>query len=394
MVSQITRIEARNYKSLEQVDVALGPFTVLVGPNGSGKTNLLSVLRFVRDAARFGIEDALRTRGGFDRIKRQDGKQGRVTLTLHGNVTSHASTGAPDRYQLSLGTSKGEVTRREEFTYKRMAGQGRRITLSANETAVARIAADGSDQSARTRRLASSTTTMLGTFAQLNDDEVGRGPSDFLDFLTDIRYLDPAVREARVPSRLQRGSIDDSASNLSAALYELSRVDPDGLEALTRDLRDCLPGLEAIEFRQGGGSAETVVVSLVEAGLTRPIDLADASFGTVRLLALLTALHEPNPPALTVIEEVDHGLHPYALDVLVGRMREASKRTQLLVASHSPTLVNRLEASEIVVCDRDAESGESIIPSRSAAEIAAAVEESGYLPGELWFSGSLGGVPN
>lgn len=53
-----------------------------------------------------------------------------------------------------------------------------------------------------------------------------------------------------------------------------------------------------------------VVAELHENGLRRPIELADASFGTVRMLALLTALHDPDPPALTVIEEVDHGLHP------------------------------------------------------------------------------------
>ncbi|MFT3715747.1 MAG: AAA family ATPase [Gordonia sp. (in: high G+C Gram-positive bacteria)] len=392
MPHRISRIAARNYKSLEKVDVEISPLTVLVGPNGSGKTNLLSVLRFARDVARFGIEDAVHTRGGFDRIRRQDGKPGRVSLTLQGLVTSHASEGAPDVYEIALGTSAANVTRKETFTYKRVPGKGRRMKLEAN-SAIARITEEEVNAEPVERRLASKTTTMLGTFAQLDDSAVGKGPREFLDFLSDIRYLDPSVSEARRPVRIQRGSIDDSASNLSSALYELSRTDSDSFAALTRDLRDCLPGLEKIEFRHGGGPAETIVVSLVERGLVQSIDLADASFGTVRLLALLTALHDPKPPALTVVEEVDHGLHPYALDVLVSRMREASQRTQLLVASHSPTLVNRLVPTEIVICDRDAGTGESMIPARSADEIAAAVDSSGYEPGELWFSGVLGGVP-
>ena len=120
-----------------------------------------------------------------------------------------------------------------------------------------------------------------------------------------------------------------------------------------------------------------VVAELHENGLRRPIELADASFGTVRMLALLTALHDPDPPNLTVIEEVDHGLHPYALDVLVNRMREASGRTQIIAVSHSPTLVNRLESEELILCDRDPETGESVIPVPTAGQLAASRGTSG-----------------
>ena len=125
-----------------------------------------------------------------------------------------------------------------------------------------------------------------------------------------------------------------------------------------------------------------------------PIELADASFGAVRMLALLTALHDPDPPALTVIEEVDHGLHPYALDVLADRMREASGRTQIIAVSHSPTLVNRLEPEELILCDRDPGTGESVIPVLTADRLADSQETSGRGLGELWYSGVLDGVPS
>ncbi len=61
--------------------------------------------------------------------------------------------------------------------------------------------------------------------------------------------------------------------------------------------------------------------------------LASASFGTIRALALLAMLHDPDPPKLTCVEEVDHGLHPYALDRIVERLRDASTRTQVLAAT-------------------------------------------------------------
>jgi predicted ATPase len=59
------------------------------------------------------------------------------------------------------------------------------------------------------------------------------------------------------------------------------------------------------------------MVVLQERGLRRVTQLADASFGTIRLLGLLALLHDPQPPALTCVEEIDHGLHPQALELLV-----------------------------------------------------------------------------
>jgi hypothetical protein len=62
----ITRLVVKNYRSLADIDVALSPLTVLVGQNGTGKSNLIDVLRFVRDALTDGFESALESRGGFD----------------------------------------------------------------------------------------------------------------------------------------------------------------------------------------------------------------------------------------------------------------------------------------------------------------------------------------
>lgn len=128
-------------------------------------------------------------------------------------------------------------------------------------------------------------------------------------------------------------------------------------------------------------------------GVDEPVGLADASFGTVRLLALLTALHQPDPPPFIAIEEIDHGLHPYALDVLLDRMRAATAHSQILAATHSPTLVARLRPDEIVVCDRDPVTGESIIPAISSAEITRAARASDWNPDELWFAGAIDGIP-
>jgi len=394
MVNVLRGVKAKGFRSLNEVDVDFGPFSVLVGPNGSGKSNLLRVLSFVRDTARFDTSQAIGLAGGFEHLLRQDGSAHKVSLTIEAVVSEFANANALDRYTLELQEETGGISRQEELLYKRVKGRGRRLAMKAEGSEVVITSGKSNAQAPEQRlRLASSDVSALGAMARIDEDELGPGPRDFFSFLSNIRYLDPNVEDARIPSRLARATLSDDASNLSAALLTLSQDSPDGFSALKRDLARCLPGLDDIGFAPVGGSATSVVVQLHERGLLNPVELADASFGTVRLLALLVALHEPEPPKLTIIEEVDHGLHPYALDVLVDRMRDASSRTQVIVASHSPTLVNRLQADEIIICDRDPETGESIIPATDADDLAEVLERSDWKAGELWFSGALGGVP-
>jgi len=305
-------------------------------------------------------------------------------------VSPHSSHSALDEYTLILRRGARGVLRTEEFTFKRVGGRGRRVKVTGNRVHI--LDDEGAEVTRRT--LADSQTTGLATLPKFSDDEGGQGIRDFAHFLSTIRVLEPDVDAARQPARDADAPLAEDASNLANALARLRMKDPDAWTLLKHDLSRCLPGLLDMELVPIGGAGRSIVVQLVEAGLRRPIELADASFGTVRLLALLTALHEPDPPSFTAIEEVDHGLHPYAIDILIDRMRAASARTQILAATHSPTLVNRLKPHEIIVCDRDASTGASIIPAVSASEITAAIAQSDWRPGELWFAGALQGVPS
>jgi predicted ATPase len=212
--------------------------------------------------------------------------------------------------------------------------------------------------------------------------------------LASIRLFDVDVDAARRPSRFPHGdrvALEHDAANLASFLQTLWRRHETSWFRLVQDAVDVLPRLQDIKFEYPSGAAREVVVSLQEEGLRRGTPLADASYGTIRLLGLLALLYDTDPPALTCVEEIDHGLHPQALELLVERLREASKRTQFLIATHSPTFTDRLGPEELVVCERGAD-GSSVIPAVSAEQIKNIVAASEGLPlGELWFSGSLGG---
>lgn len=387
---EIRRIKVKGFRSLADVDIPLGRLTVLVGPNGSGKTNALNVLRLLAATIRFDLVSAVEDFGGYSGILRADGTASKVVIEVEAEVTEHAHDRARDRYSLTISERRGALRRTEEFTFKRVSGPGRRITVSGSTVS---ISSRRKDARVRTLELADEQTTGLSMLPKLSAGEGGEGIDDFARFVSSLRVLEPDVPQARTPSRVYGSPLASDASNLADALLRLSENHPLEFQRLVRDVRTCLPGVESVTFATLGGAGRSVVAQVKERGLVRPVDLADASFGTVRLLALLAALHEPDPPPFTAIEEVDHGLHPYALDVVVDALREASKRTQLLLTTHSPTLVNRLAFDELVICDRDPETGSSIIPAASATDLAEAAEESDLRLGELWFSGAIGGVP-
>lgn len=388
MPPTVTRLAVSGFRSLSAVDVPLDRLTVLVGPNGAGKTNVLNVLRFLSTTVRFDLQAAVDRWGGLQGLlRRSDPPPPRIVVEAAGIITKHARATSPDQYRLTVSSDKqGRLRRSESFSFKRYRGPGRKITVDGSKVEV-------SGDREFTATLASPQATGLSTLPRLGDDQGGEGIRSFAEFLSTIRVLEPDVRAARHPGRILRGPLADDASNLASALLRLQERDPEAYEVLQDEMQSIVPGLQRIAMAPVSGSASGVVVQLKEKGLREPIDLADASFGTVRALSILCALHEPEPPALTVIEEIDHGLHPYALDILVDRLRAASSLTQLLLTSHSPTLVNRLEPEELVICRRDAETGASIIPALTADELHAAADESDLGLGELWFGGAIDGVP-
>jgi hypothetical protein len=177
--------------------------------------------------------------------------------------------------------------------------------------------------------------------------------------------------------------VDDPGGDLDAGLGA-------GAEPLPVDVFDLDGGVERLR----GGVVQGAADALVERGLSGATTLQEASYGSIRALALLALLYDPSPPRLTCIEEIDHGLHPHILDRLVELLREASGRTQFLIATHSPPLVNRLTPDELIVCERGDDAA-SKIPAIDPETVKAMEQElNGELGlGELWFSGALGGCP-
>jgi predicted ATPase len=394
-------LSVQNFRILGDVTIELGRLNVLVGPNGSGKSTLLDVVEFLGNAARSGLANAIDRRGGIPAVWTRRSRLETLQINVRALATTYATETAPDEYELTVlpiferewaASSQrrynGAFQRSESLSFKRTPGAGRRITLEHG----ALHFEDGDDRSEQLQvdhqALALALVPQLGP--DLGGDEVRR----IQELFTTFRVYDINANIARAPSEVDQGDLlRADAGNLAAFLVRLHREFPSTFSELCVDARTMVPGLKELRFRPIGGADEAVAVELVDDRLPDATPLSHASFGTVRALSLLAMLSDPQPPALTCVEEIDHGLHPHVFDRLVELLRRASTRTQLIIATHSPALVNRLDASELIVCERDPETGLARIPAINPADVAAMQEDSGYGLGELWFSGSLGGVP-
>lgn len=177
----------------------------------------------------------------------------------------------------------------------------------------------------------------------------------------------------------------ENASNLGMVLDDLShRGKP--LDRIVEKLKQAYGEVDRMHTRIRGG---TVQVFVYEKGLNQPIPATRLSDGTLRYLCLLTLLCHPEPPPLMCIEEPELGLHPDILPTIAELLIEASQRTQIIVTTHSDTLVSALSEvpESVLVCERD-DAGthlRRLEPDRLTEWLEK------YSLGELWRMGEIGG---
>ena len=177
-------------------------------------------------------------------------------------------------------------------------------------------------------------------------------------------------------------ALGDGGENLALVLSRIrTRVKPELLSALNK-LYD---GIQGFDLVIDGGN----VLLFVEEKGGRQIPATRLSDGTLRYLCLLAILLHPDPPPLIALEEPELGLHPDVIPTVAELLVAASKRTQLVVTTHSRMLVDALagDPSAIVVCEKEA--GESRLERLDSSALEAWLER--YSLGELWSMGELGG---
>jgi predicted ATPase len=191
---------------------------------------------------------------------------------------------------------------------------------------------------------------------------------------------------ARLPQKLDlpEDFLLEDWSNLGLVLNNLQHLI--GTRIIVDNLQKFYEPVEDITTKIAGG---TVQIFLHEKGINQPIPTTRLSDGTLRYLCLLTILLHPSPPPLICIEEPELGLHPDILPTVGELLIEASQRTQLVVTTHSDALVSALSEipESVLVCERDGRG--SKMRRLEAKNLEHWLKD--YSLGDLWRMGELGG---
>jgi predicted ATPase len=187
-------------------------------------------------------------------------------------------------------------------------------------------------------------------------------------------------------------TLKEDAGNLGAFLFCLRESnEPEAQTAyqtIEATARRIAPFFDRFVLEPRGGK---VLLRWLEKGTDMVFSADQASDGMLRALALISLLSQPRNrlPSVLFLDEPELGLHPFAIQILVALLNQASKHSQIFVATQSPLLLDGFEPSQVVVVSRQGR--ESLLERKSEDDLAAWRED--YTLGELWRKNLLGGGP-
>lgn len=405
---QITEVWARNFRSIANTSVELDRLTVLVGPNAAGKSNVLDILRFIKDALRFDLEAAISLRHGPEAIQHRTVEDQTSDVEL--GLSAREGSGKV-RYSLKYSfvlvvDNDGGFHVGQEYVRVRPRGLGKPFEIRIEEGRLIQFewqssASDGPRlvQHADRHDFSTSDLWLLDTprtwwmrdqKPQPEWDEVRHCLRHFHHRMRETRFYHVFPNTLREPRRVEGAyPLAEDAGNLASVLRVMKRRDPFMMSGFGNSLSLLIPGVIDLDVDSVGGY---LVVRLKhQSGRDGTwIDLSQESDGTIRLLGLLVALFQPGRLSLMGIEEPELTVHPGAMALLANLLNEASQRYQVIVTTHSPDLIDYLTDHRITENLRIVELVDGVTVVRGVADSQReAVQRHLFSPGELHRMGEL-----
>lgn len=372
-------VQFKSLLSFHDTKLELRPLNVIIGPNASGKSNLVAAIGLLR-AAPGSLQEAIRRGGGIrEWISKATGGHTRAEVACEMDLAQWPAL----RYSLTLAERSLRFYVEEEWLQD-LAGI---FIFDRQSSGIARLYAPAD----KTFREIPSLSESASFFAQYKDPGDGTPVTAVGEAFESIRIYSEFDAGPRSPLRaggpvdVPKSLLEEDGSNLALVLQDLEFRSQ---RAWVSDhLKRFWDQAEGVRIRLEGAIAQVYVR---ERGIEDPISAYRLSAGTLKFLCLMAVLLHPEPPPLICIEEPELGLHPDAVTIVADGLREASGRCQVIVTTHSEALVSALsgEPEAVVVCERD-EQGSTQFRRLRGGDLDEWLE--GYTLGELWRKGEIGG---
>lgn len=397
----------KNLLSFRDTEVSLGSLNVLIGPNASGKSNLIEALALLQ-ALPTDLAGFFRRNGPIlDWIWKGDisPSETRASIAEIVAVLENPRGIREAEKQLTYGLQIASNNERLQIVSEKLENirphhtdQPRPYYYFSVENGYGRISPIrlNEDQGESSDRLPTRLTPddfppTRSVMSQFRD------PVNFPTLTQTSRrllgmrlYRDWNIGRASPARRPQPtdDDIDVLAEDFSNLALVVNDLQTRGLEALIdTNLKRFYESYNGLRPRVYGG---TIQLAATEAGMQGTIPATRLSDGTMRFIALLTILCHPQPPESICIEEPELALHPDAMPLLAELLRSASERAQIIVTTHSPDLVDQFttDPENVMVCERGFDN-DTQLKRLSREELEDWLKD--YRLGEIWQKGVIGG---
>ena len=377
-MSTLDWITVKGFKSIKSVEeLELRPINVLIGANGAGKSNFIDVFSFLKAIRLGGLKDYVMRAGGAEKI-----------LHFGSKVTR----------QLSIGISFEKEKREYNIVLAPDDADG---MFPSKERL--KPTSEGARTSVKQEQITSeSFSTDYGIH--------GRGGEAGIYNSKDKSSAIPRVREHLLQWRVyhfhdtsasslikKTVAVDDNrhlrqdGSNLAAYLYYLREIHERSYDMIRRTVQLVAPFFDEFILEPRRLEEDTIRLQWKHQGSDGYFDAASLSDGSLRFIALTTLLLQPPElrPSVILLDEPELGMHPYAMTILASLVKQASVKTQIVLATQSSLLLDHFNPEDVLVVDRV--EGTTRFTRLDGERLKNWLKD--YSLGELWETNELGGRP-
>jgi len=344
MESPITSLTIEGFKSIRSLrNFPLRPLNVLIGSNGSGKSNFIGVFRMVQEIHAMSPETADEWHEAVQRY---------VSRVSGANALLHMGKKTTTRIDVELQRQSGTQAGVSEITSSAFGFE-----------------ATGVDQLRPDRRMSGTCDWRVYHF----HDTSSTSPMKLTGDVNDNRYLRP------------------DGANLAAFLYFLRQRHGASYNLIRRTVQRVAPFFDDFQLAPMQLNDRKIRLEWHHKNTESYFDAASLSDGTLRFIALTTLFLQPKQfrPSVILVDEPELGLHPYAISMLASLIKQCSKATQVIVSTQSPLLLDHFQPEDVLVADLV--QAATVLTRLQSATLDAWLQE--YSLGQLWEKNEFGGRP-
>ena len=365
-MGRIKSISIDGFKSIKELKyLELEKLNVIVGANGAGKSNFIQIFRMLDAMSHGRFQEFILKNGGADAFP-FCGLKETPKITIGFQFTSDDSSSAPSPfYEFSMSSTDAEqMMLSEKYSGYQTGLLGDEFERVSLESAFFR-------QKKKITGFASLIYNSISQWTVYHFHDTGSSAP---------------MRRSEIVEDFEK--LDGNARNIAPFLLHLRQEYPKNYEDIVKAVRLVIPFFE--DFRLDVlkmGEAEKVKLTWKQKGTEYPMQPYHLSDGSIRFICLVTALLQPVPPTTIVIDEPELGLHPEAIHILAELIKATSIKTQVIVATQSPLLLDQFSIEDIIVARR--QNGTSTFERLNAEDYDQWLED--YTLGELWTKNVIDG---